>query len=537
MRRPRFVLAASCAAACLVPVSAGATAGPPAFLPAVTSLSSSDATLVGIRPARSAEAIVRAAGAEPIARKLGIWRLSTSRARAILPALRGAGLLRYAEPDQPQQKDAYTTGDPLAVPEIGWHLSKIGADQVAPPGPGVPVTVVDSGLDMNHMEFKTRPDTVLLNAQPTRTWDMATLYHGTTVSSVAAAPADGVGTIGVYPTAVLREFAVGAVFDAPLTSDIVLGIVRAGDGRNVINLSLSGPSFSRSEYEAIISATRHGALVVAAAGNEFRQGSPMEYPASLPHVLTIASTGPTDAPSVFSNRSDAMDLAAPGESIPVQHPSDPTMWRAVSGTSFSSPMVAAAAAWVWTVHPELDATQIADILRASAHDIWETGFDDRTGYGLLNIPAALAQTGGPADVQEPNDDIDQIAPGRLFATGRAPLTTLTKRSAHFDATLDGMEDPNDVYRVVVPARRTVTVTVGGSTNIGAILWSSQARTVFAQGKAAQRTQLAGSNRPGRSTERLTYRNTARSAVTVYLDVWLAKNAARRATYTATVTTH
>jgi subtilisin family serine protease len=518
----------------VAPAPAVAAADAPALEP----LCGYDAALVGVKPTRAAEAIVRAAGGEAIVRRLGIWRVSTSRARTVLPVLQRAKLLRYVEPDRPQPKAGHLdTGDPLATPEIGWHLYRVGADRAEPPGPGVPVTIIDSGLDTTHLEFRNRPNTVLLNPQPARSWEAATLYHGTSVSEVAAAPSDGVGAIGVYPQAVLREWAVEAVFDAPLTGDIVHGIDRAASvGRTVINLSLSGPSFSRTEYEAIIAAARRGALVVAAAGNDFKQGSPVEYPASLPHVFTVASTGTTDAPSPFSNRSSAIDLAAPGESIPVQHPTDPTVWRTVSGTSFSAPIVAAAAAWVWTVRPELDATQLEGVLRASARDVWTTGFDDRTGYGLLDIPAALAAPAGPPDVQEPNDDIDQIAPGRLFATGRAPLTTLAKRTARFTASLDENEDPSDVYRLVVPGGRTLKVTVTGSTNLGAMLWSARARSVFADGKAAQPTQLAASNRPGKRAERLVYRNRARGAVTVYLDVWPARDAARTATYTATIST-
>ena len=530
MRRLRLLTAATFAASCALP--AAALAAPPAAKP----LAGYDAALVGVTPTRAAEALVRAAGGQAVARRLGIWRLASPRAAAIAPALRRAGYLRYVEPDRPQARTALDTGDPLAKPEIGWHLYRIGMDKLVPPGPGVPVTIVDSGLDLNHMEFRTRPNTVPLNPQPARSWDLPSLYHGTYVSDVAAAPADGVGTIGVYPTALLREYALDTTFGAPLTSDIVVGIERAASvGRTVINLSLSGPSFSRSEYETIIAATRHGALVVAAAGNEFRNGSPREYPASLPHVFTVGSTGMTDAPSDFSNQSRTIDLVAPGEAIPVQHPTDPAIWRTVNGTSFSSPIVAAAAAWVWTVRPELDAGQLAGVLRGSARDVWTIGFDDRTGYGLLDLPAALAEPAPPPDVQEPNDDIDQIAPGRLFAQGRPPLTTVTKRSTRFTAGLDLNEDPTDVYRLVIPARRTLTATIAGSTNLGVILWRASTRSVFTEGKRALQAQLAASNRPGKRAERIVYRNEGRGAVTVYLDVWPARDAARTATYTATVT--
>jgi hypothetical protein len=523
--RARALIVASCVAL-LVSAGTAEGAGP---------LAGYDAALIAVRRAPAAEALIRAAGGTPVARKLGIWRLASTRAAAIAPALRRAGLLRYVEPDRPQPEAHLTAGDPLATPELGWYLYRLGADQLEPPGPGVPISIVDSGLDVTHAEFAVRPNTTLLNAQPSLTWD-SELYHGTEVASVAAAPEDGYGAVGIYPTAALRVFAVSTVFDAPRTSDVVRGIAAAGAfGRTVINLSLSGSQRSQAEEDAIRGAIRSGALVVAAAGNEFGRGSPPQYPAGYPHVLTVGSTGKTDAPSSFSNRSTAIDLAAPGEAIPVEHPTDPALWTTVQGTSFASPIVAAAAAWVWTVRPELDAGQVAEILRSTARDVGATGFDDRTGYGIPSIPAAVTAPAPPRDLQEPNDDIDEIAAGRLFASGRQPLTTLAKRAAKITAYLDQYEDPGDVYRVVIPARKTLTATVAGDANLGTILWSSAARTVFATGTKAATWQLDGSNRPGKRAERVTYRNTGLKAVSAYLDIWFAKGAARRAAYTATVT--
>ena len=63
-------------------------------------------------------------------------------------------------------------------------------------------------------------------------------------------------------------------------------------------------------------------------------------------------------------------------------------WAPEAGTSFSSPLVAGAAAWVWTVRPELDASQLFEVMRRSAVDIDAPGRDDATGFGLLNVPAA-----------------------------------------------------------------------------------------------------------------------------------------------------
>ena len=106
-------------------------------------------------------------------------------------------------------------------------------------------------------------------------------------------------------------------------------------------------------------------------------------------MLTVGSTDRNDAASVFSSGSPGLDLAAPGENIPLQNPAD-TGYRVFSGTSFAAPMVAAAAAWVMTVRPELHVTQLFDVMRLSARDVAAPGYDERTGFGILDIPAALA---------------------------------------------------------------------------------------------------------------------------------------------------
>jgi hypothetical protein len=524
----RCALLLAAGTAILALAAATASAGPALHL--------TGSQLVGISPGARADAIVRDAGGTPVSRRLGIWALSNTGADRAVPALRRAGVFRYVEPNR-VIPSAHAPGDPLATPDLGWQIYRVGADQVEPPAAGVPISIVDSGLDMNNLEFKARPDVTLLDAQPAISWDMSELYHGTEVASVAAAPEDGYGTVGIYPTAALRMYALDSVADGPTTADVVRGITTAAAiGRTVINLSLAGPGFSESEYEAVISAVKRGALVVAAAGNDYARGNPRDYPGAYPHVLTAASTGKTDQPSAFSSGSDAVDLAAPGESIAVAHPTDPTQWKAVSGTSFSSPIVAATAAWVWTVRPDLDAAQVAEVLRESARDINTPGFDDRTGYGLVNLPAALTAPTPPRDLLEPNDDIDQVAAGRLFATGSAPLTTLAKRNIRISASLDQNEDPEDVYRVVIPAGHTLTATVTPTTNLGVILWSPSAKTVFAAGATARKTELAGSNRPGKRAERVVYKNTGKRAVTAYLDVWFSQGSARRATYTARIAT-
>ena len=89
--------------------------------------------------------------------------------------------------------------DPMQAQE--WWLSHVGADRATAPGPGVPITIVDSGVDPTHPEFAGRPNTTYFNDQTVFGREE---YHGTIVASVAAAPTNGVGMVGVYPQAALQ---------------------------------------------------------------------------------------------------------------------------------------------------------------------------------------------------------------------------------------------------------------------------------------------------------------------------------------------
>ena len=68
-------------------------------------------------------------------------------------------------------------------------------------------------------------------------------------------------------------------------------------------------------------------------------------------------------------------------------------------------------------------TQLFDLMRWSATDIDAPGFDEDTGWGLLNVPAALSDAPPPVDPHEPNEDVYEIGAGKLFAAADKPLTS------------------------------------------------------------------------------------------------------------------
>ena len=253
------------------------------------------------------------AGAREIDARLRLWRLEPALAASAVPELRARDAIVFAQKERTYRVAATTdTPDPLQSDE--WWLSQIGISGLTAPGPGVPVTIVDSGLDVAHPEFLGRADTQALNAQEPAPFGGE---HGTMVSSVIAAPVNGVGLVGIYPRAVLRSWDAAKGDGTRLeSSEISAGLLAAArTGRSVINLSLGSDASDLSIELAVDEAVASGSLVVAASGNDGDRGSPLGYPAAYPHVTTVAATDRSGAVAPFSSRSRFVDLAAPGDDI------------------------------------------------------------------------------------------------------------------------------------------------------------------------------------------------------------------------------
>ncbi|MBC7833378.1 MAG: S8 family serine peptidase, partial [Hyphomicrobium sp.] len=168
----------------------------------------------------------------------------------------------------------------------------------------------------------------------------------------------------------------------------------------------------------------NGALLVSSAGNN---GGPNPALSNLDIIdELILSNSLTNGPgafiiagsvngnnqiSSFSGRAGtARDhyMVAPGEDIGVLYMG---ALGVGSGTSFSAPLIAGAAALILDRWPSLTGRQVADILFQSATDLGSAGVDATYGHGLLNVEAAL-QPMGSSTVAVANG----AAPA-LYATG------------------------------------------------------------------------------------------------------------------------
>ena len=482
-------------------------------------LRSYDSTLVLARP--GAGPALRRAGGVKLTNALPIWRLPSGPALRALPALMRAGLVPEIAPDHPLSLTNHLT-DPL-VPQQ-WWVASVGLEReprVEPPGPGRPLTIIDTGVDFTHEEFSTRPSTVALNGQST---SAQFEEHGTAVASVAAAPTNTVGLVGVYPQAALQIWDASPFGDGITAGDVIQGLdaaIRSGQG--VVNLSL-GSQVRNPLLDSMVAVTfASGTLIVAAAGNSRTSGSPLEYPASLPHVLTAGALDQTGQPAFFSSGSQHVDIAAPGMAIPVAVPltyagPHQNHYSAFHGTSFAAPIVAGTAAWVWTVRPTLHLTQLFEVLRLSAQDVYSPGFDPFSGFGRLDIPTALTVAPPAIDPQEPNEDVTYLKKSGLLHRSSVPLTNAGRLKGSIAARLDFGEDPRDVYRIWVPGRRTAVVALqpsGGDVDLA--LWGPRTVSVLEGGSARKRDFKGLSERAGARRESLRVKNTARRGDYYYVE--------------------
>ena len=111
------------------------------------------------------------------------------------------------------------------------------------------------------------------------------------------------------------------------------------------------------------------------------------------------------------------------------------------GTSMSTPHVAGIAALVLALHPDWSPAEVRAVIRGTARDLGEPGFDIATGAGLADAaravqsprPTVLAQFTAPMPGAAVVPDADRVAiRAALTGVASATLAVGTGRIDHFD---------------------------------------------------------------------------------------------------------
>jgi subtilisin family serine protease len=302
-------------------------------------------------------------------------------------------------------------GDPGVVgadvaAEAAWTITRGDAD--------VRVAVLDEGVDTQHPYLQPAlvAERDFVDGNPTAMPD-GDDAHGTACAGIVLSRNSKVQ--GLAPGASLVAVRIakgdgghGWIFDDFNTADAIDWSWREAKADVLSNSWGGGPP-----ADVITAAFRRartrgrggkGSVVVIAAGNS--QG-PVSYPGSLPEVLTVGASNQWDERKTRSsqdgeswwgsNFGKGLDLMAPGVSILTTDISGRRGYSrsrttpTFNGTSSATPFVAAAAALVLSVRPDLSEEEVRQVLVGTTDRIGggKADWSKYVGHGRVNAFAAL----------------------------------------------------------------------------------------------------------------------------------------------------
>lgn len=271
---------------------------------------------------------------------------------------------------QPVMHGSLPSGEPLAACQ--WDMLQMNAttdgSYGVATGAGVKVGVIDSGVDLAHVDiapnlnvalscsfiFDTTPTADASEVANGNCANKAAVQdlngHGTHVSSIIGAPVNEVGIAGVAPDATLVALKACTVVGFCFADSVAAALRYAGDTKlDVVNLSLFADPFlyycgddaeQRAIYDSVRDAARYaqqrGVVIVAAAGNESDdlqhpaldtispdwppdtaivrevRNNCRIAPAEIPGVLAVSATGPFGIAAYTNTGMSVVGVAAPG---------------------------------------------------------------------------------------------------------------------------------------------------------------------------------------------------------------------------------
>ena len=309
-----------------------------------------------------------------------------------IDAVADPALIEYIEPNY--KVSLMDTGSTAVIADPyyendGWYLDMIKAPYVwgrGAFGKGTVVAVIDSGVMTNHPDFENTQFTTGYNAADGSTDVTDPVGHGTAMAGlIAASYNNGKGLAGIMPQTKIMPIKVFRTADDGRISWVIKGIeYAASHGASVINMSIGFPEYCAAIEDVCKSAADEGVILVAAAGND--GDGTVYYPACLSTVVSVGSIESDGAHSDFSNYNEYVDAVAPGRGILVPSKNGTRVgYYTLTGTSASTPQVAALAAMVKSMDKSVNGTGFMEILKRTCIDKGAAGRDDYFGYGFIDL--------------------------------------------------------------------------------------------------------------------------------------------------------
>lgn len=367
---------------------------------------------------------------------VGALRVEQMREWDAVQALRKREDVQFAELDVFERRQ-FSPNDPMIGSQ--WHHQTIGSYQAWNLGLGQPfvrIAIVDTPFQMDH------PD---LAANTVSGWDAANnvpvnsstgIVHSTMCAGMAAAViGNGLGVAGAANCEVLPININGAI------SEMYNATIWAADhGVRVVNISWSGADSDTLESAGVyLKNQARGILVMAAL-----DGPGLSNYTNQPDIYCISMT---DAADNFEDTMNGnyIDFAAPGWLI--YSTTTGGGYAHGSGTSYAAPLFSGVVAWVLSLNPTLGPDEVIGILKSTAVDLGQPGWDQYYGWGRINFGAAatsaLATLPFISSIQATNSQVAVSAnfrPGVVYSLWRTPGLNPTAWSAVTNVTLQTNAD-------------------------------------------------------------------------------------------------
>jgi len=198
--------------------------------------------------------------------------------------------------------------------------------------------------------------------------------------------------------------AVGSGRWADSLVEFVDAAVESGQPNAVVNLSLdltqidadgnvtTRYEFTPMEMAALEYARQNNVLVAAASGNQAGLMSALgQASMQFDNIITVGAAEQFDPSASNWQGYDRADYSSYGAGLDIVAnggtPENPI--GGSYGSSMATAQVTGAISQIWAANPDLSYQQVIQILKQTATDLGQTGFDTETGAGLLNVMAAV----------------------------------------------------------------------------------------------------------------------------------------------------
>jgi len=264
-------------------------------------------------------------------------------------------------------------------------------------GEGVTAYIVDTGININHVDFEGRAKwgkTIPKNDQ-----DIDANGHGTHVAGTV-----GSKTYGVAKAASLVAVKVLGSNGSGTMGDVVGGVAWATEHATaqhmqaqasnsttyrgaVANMSLGGGK-SPSLDDAVDEATEQGLFFAVAAGNDNRDACTFS-PAAAAGPITVGATAISDKRAYFSNHGKCVDVFAPGLGIMSTWNTGNRSTNSISGTSMASPHICGLGAYFLGLYPHSFTPTAEDYVLAGEAVPFHLSNNRDSTFGSISWPSQI----------------------------------------------------------------------------------------------------------------------------------------------------